>query len=479
MNFTPVAFRAATLLPYVEPLPFDPYDLRRHGCYPHQLDLLQQVVDRIRQGYRRILIQLPTGGGKTKLATALLASADCAQFIVHRKELIEQTSRAFWRAGLAHSFVAAGKPFEPDAALLLAGIATLAERLGVVLPPEMAVWDEAHHLNASTWAEAMAAYPDALHIGLTATPQRLDGRGLGDHFETMVLGPSVKWLIAEGYLSDFDYYGPPPVDEDDDALLGDVVDHYQRFALGEQGIVFASSRDHSRALAEEFRRRGVSALHVDGSMSAAKREEADRLFRSGEVQVETNVNLFGEGYDVPNIGYVGLARRTQSLSWFLQMVGRALRVAPGKTRAVICDHGNNWFHHGMPDDDRAWTLDGRLKGSGPGGCNADAEPIHQCLQCYLIVKSFIKVCSRCGTPFPVKSRNMRLRAGELVKIERAEAREGAEAARKAAERARKSEERACAGHGELVQLARSRGYKNPEGWARLRMSFRSSWKGAA
>ena len=459
-------------------LPFDPADFARHGPYPHQLDLLLRLVDAIQQGYRRILIQLPTGGGKTKLATALLASASSAQFIVHRKELIEQTSRAFWAAHVAHGFVAADKPYDPDAAVLLCGIVTLAERLGIVLPPDIVVWDEAHHISASTWTDVFDTYPDALHIGLTATPQRLDGRGLGDHFETMILGPSVKWLIGNGYLSDFDFYGPPPADEDDAALLGDVVDHYLQHAAGEPGIVFASNRQHSRALAEEFNRRGVPAMHVDGTMSTKERERADTLFRSGAIKVLTNVNLVGEGYDVPNVVYVALARRTQSLSWYLQMVGRGLRVAPGKRRAIICDHGNNWFTHGMPDDDRAWTLDGRLKGSGPG-CNSDAEPIHQCLTCFRITYSVVKVCPGCGTAFPTKTRNLRLRAGELVKIERAEAREEREAARKAAERARKAEERACVGRTELEELARSRGYKNPEGWARLRMSLRSTWKAAA
>lgn len=480
---------------FLPPLPFDASDFDRHGPRDYQFDLLWDLVDAIRRGHRRILLQLPTGGGKTKLATALLASAARAQFIVHRKELIEQTSRAFWGAGVPHSFIAADKPFERDAAVLLAGIATLAMRLGVVLPPEIVIWDEAHHISASTWSDVFNSYPDALHIGLTATPQRLDGRGLGEHFETMILGPTVRWLIDNAYLSDFDYYGPPPAAEDDAAVIGDVVDHYLTHAAGQQGIVFAANRDHSRALAAEFVRRGVPALHVDGSMSTGRREEADRLFRSGDVLVETNVNLFGEGYDVPNIGYVGLARRTQSLSWYLQMVGRGLRpvyggefdldtllgrqraiVAGGKPNTVICDHGNNWFTHGMPDDDRAWSLAGRLRGAG-AGCNDDATPIHQCMTCYMITPSLVRVCPGCGVEFPTVTRNIRFKEGTLSKIERDAIRQ-----QKAEEKAklamiRKAEEREAKSERQLVELGQRRGYPNPKGWARQMLSRRASWKG--
>ncbi len=502
MNALALAFQAAMpLFPPPSPalfgpsLPFDPGDFDRHGPRDYQLDLLWAVVDAVRQGHRRILLQLPTGGGKTKIATALLASASWAQFIVHRKELIEQTSRSFLSAGVAHSFVAADKPYDPDAAVLLCGIVTLAERMGVVLPPDIVVWDEAHHLNAATWAEVMRAYPDALHIGLTATPQRLDGRGLGEHFETMVLGPSVRWLIDNAYLSDFDYYGPPPSGANESALLGDVVDHYLAHAAGQQGIVFASNRDHSKELAAEFVRRGVPALHVDGSMSARRRNEADRLFRSGDVLIETNVNLFGEGYDVPNIGYVGLARRTQSLSWFLQMVGRGLRpvyggdfdletllgrrqaiVWGGKHKAVICDHGNNWFAHGMPDDERAWSLAGKLRGSG-AGCNDDATPIHQCMNCYMITPSKERVCPGCGTAFPTVTRNIRFKEGTLTKIEREEARAQKEAEKKKAALIRKAEEREAKSERQLVELGERRDYPNPKGWAKSVLRRRAQWKG--
>lgn len=490
---TALALRSA--LPFcplpVYRAPFDPFDFQRHGPRDYQLDLLWQIVRAIEAGHRRILVQLPTGGGKTKLATALLATASAAQFIVHRKELIEQTSSAFWRADLPHGFVAADKPFDPYAEVLLCGIVTLAERLGIVLPPEIAVWDEAHHLNATTWAEVMAAYPDAIHIGLTATPQRLDGRGLGEHFDIMLLGPSTKTLIRRGFLSDFDYYAPPANFDDDAALLGDVVDHYLALAPGQPGLIFASNRQHGIDITAEFVRRGVSAAYVDGTMTPTQRRTIDEDFRTGRTKVLVSVKLIGEGYDVPEVAYVALACRTKSLSWFLQMVGRALRpvyadgmpvwsdadrlaalAAGPKPRAIICDHGNNVLEHGMPDDERAWTLDGRLKGNA-GGANSDAEPIHQCLNCYRVTFSKIRVCPGCGTEFPTKTRNLRIRDGELAKIERDEARLEAEIAREVAARARKLEEWKAERFSDFLQIAKDRGYKNPKGWAKLKMKLRA------
>ncbi|MGN5375818.1 DEAD/DEAH box helicase [Sphingomonas hankookensis] len=495
-----LAWAAAPFLPppiIAEPLPwlpFDPDDFERHGPRCYQLDILWQIVEAIEAGHRRILVQLPTGGGKTVLATALLASAERAQFLVHRDELIEQTSKTLWRSQIPHSFVASGKPFDPDAAVLLSGIATLAKRLNAVLAPDIVIVDEAHHAVSNSWSDVIAAFPDAIIIGLTATPQRLDGRGLDAQFDHLILGPPVRWLIDEGYLSDFDYYAPPLGGQDDAAIIGDVLAHWQRLAGGGQGIVFASNREHSRGIVSEFVTAGVRALHVDGTLNPTARREADALFRSGAVTLESNVALFGEGYDIPNIVYCAIARRTQSLSWFLQMVGRALRpvYAPGfdlstragrlaaiaagpKPRAIICDHGNNWFSHGMPDDPRAWSLAGKLKGSG-AGCNDDAAPIHQCLNCYMITPSIVRQCPGCGTEFPVVTRNIRFKEGFLTKIERDERR-----AQKAEEKAkqsmlRKAEEQACRSEASLIELAKKRGYDNPVGWAKVRLRARAQGK---
>lgn len=458
----------------------------------YQLDILQRVAALMRQGVRRVLIQLPTGGGKTVMAGQALLSAQqsgfAGQFIVHRKELIDQTSESFDRMDLPHGFIAAGRPLDLHAATTLAGVQTLANRLDLVLPPNLVIVDEAHHAGAGTWERVLAAYPDAFILGLTATPERLDGRGLNEHFDALVIGPSVAELIERGFLSPYDYYAPSRPDltglhttggdfnrgevaglMDRAELIGDVVEHYQRLAPGQQGIVFAAGREHSRNLAEAFLAAGVRAAHVDGAMPDRERKRIDGAFRAGEIDVMTNVDLFGEGYDVPGIVYCGMARPTKSLSLFMQQAGRALRTAPGKTRAIICDHASNAFTHGLPDDDREWSLEGRAARKR-AACNDDAEPVRQCMTCYRVYPSSEKSCPGCGATATATPREIRVKEGELEKLER-------EAAKKRQQAVRKAEEQACGSYADFFDLAVSRGYAKPAGWARMRADLKQNYRG--
>lgn len=501
----------ATLIPELAhwAIPFRDALVQEIELRDYQLDLIRRVVQAMLAGYRRILVVLPTGGGKTVMAAAMLYSASAlgfpSQFIVHRKELIEQTSKTFAGNDLNHSFVAAGKPFDPAAAVLLAGVQTLANRLDLVLPPNTAIIDEAHHATAATWRQVMDAYGDGYIVGLTATPQRLDGQGLGDHFDVMIEGPTTAELIEWGYLSPFDYYAPSTPDLssvptrmgefarealaaalDKPKLIGDIVEHYLRLAKGEQGIVFAASREHSRHLADAFRGEGVRAAHVDGDMSDKERAAIDAAFRAGDLDMMTNVDLFGEGYDVPGVVYCGLGRPTKSVALHLQQCGRDLRVIYGtghdlrtqagriaaiasgpKPKGIICDHAGNANRHGLPDQDRTWTLEGRPKGSRATGCNDDATPIRQCLVCFRVVPSVVAICPGCDTPFPRQVRELKQEAGELKKIAKAE--HAAEMAR------RKAELRECKTLADFEAFARKHGYKNPEAWASLQKSMRRDY----
>jgi superfamily II DNA or RNA helicase len=477
----------------------------------YQLDLLQRAAALMRQGYRRVLIVLPTGGGKTLTAGQALLSAVgsgfTGQFVVHRKELLDQTSDSFNAMGLTHGFIAAGRPLDLTADMILAGVQTLANRLHLVLPPDLGIVDEAQHATAATWARVMEAYPDAYILGLTAAPERLDGRGLGDHFDAMVIGPSVAELIERGFLSPYDYFAPSRPDlsgvhtvagdfnkaeveavMDRPELVGDIVQHYLRLAAGQRGIVFAASREHSRNIAEAFRAAGIRAEHVDGSTPDRERARIDADFRSGAIDIMTNVDLFGEGYDVPGIVYCGLARPTKSLSLFMQQCGRALRTAPGKKRAIICDHAGNAFTHGLPDDPREWTLEGRA----PRVRVAldDAEPIHQCPECFRAYPSVLPACPGCGVEKPATSREIKQREGELEKLER-EAMKRRQAEERAAEKerlalekaaatrarkvARKAEEDACTSCEDFENLARARGYDKPVRWSQMKMAMRTSY----
>ncbi|AYJ85759.1 DEAD/DEAH box helicase [Sphingomonas paeninsulae] len=456
----------------------------------YQDGMLEEARGHMRAGVRRILLQLPTGGGKTVMAAKMLGGASAraiaSQFLVHRRELIEQTSDTFRRVDIPHGIIAAGFVENRDRLVQIAGVHTLGNRLDTATPPGMIVCDEAHHAVAGTWGKILERYGNAFLIGLTATPERLDGRGLKDHFDVIVKGPSVAELIARGFLSPYTYYAPGKPDllgvptragdfnrgelgaaMDKPKLIGNVVEHYQKLAAGKQGVVFAASVEHSKHLAEAFTAAGVRAAHVDGSMDERDRKRIVSAFRAGDIEIMSNVDLFGEGFDVPGLVYCGLARPTKSLSLHLQQVGRALRVMQGKEQAIICDHAGNAFVHGMPDDPREWSLEGRHKRAGGGGGPTDAMVIHQCLTCYRVSPSRLACCPGCGTEFPNRSRTLEQEAGELTALERIAAKAKATADRKA-------EERECKSLADFEALGRKRGYE--PGWARHQWSFRSKFR---
>lgn len=458
----------------------------------YQADILWRVSLAMQLGYRRILIVLPTGGGKTKMAAAMIQSAVAqalsAQFLVHRKELIRQTARSFREEHIVPGFIASGWAMDTDAQVTLAGVQTLVNRLNIVLPPTLVIIDEAHHATAASWARILATYgTDSFIVGLTATPQRLDGRGLNEHFDIMIEGPTVAELIKWGFLSPFDYYAPDIPDTtglktqmgdfekaaaaelvDKPKLIGNVAEHYLRLARGEQGIVFASSIEHSKRLADAFRGEGVRAVHVDGTMDD-ERDKAMAAFEARDIDVLMNVDLFDEGVDVPGIVYLGIHRLTKSLVKHRQQCGRVLRTIRGRPdkMAIMCDHAGNALRGlGLPDDDVEWSLEGNTKAPKGSGGPGDAIPIHQCKACFLVLPSSVPVCSRCGTEFEVKVRGgPREIEGKLTKLERIEMQKR--------KRARElAEERACRSYIELVDLGKSRGYRFPAQWAQKRGLYR-------
>lgn len=487
-NLTPTNALHASIAtgtwPDISPYTRVPVDFRLFdpGLHWWQADLLCEVAWYMRAGYRRVLLQCPTGGGKTVMAESVLRSARMqgldAQFLVHRKELIKQTSRRFTSSRLDHSFVAADFPFDPEAGLLLAGVQTLIRRLGQVLPPTLVIVDEAHHACSATYTEILERWPDAFILLLTATPERLDGRGLGEHADVMVRGPSPRWLIDNGYLSDFDYYAPSipdfgKIDPDrqreaaakvmqQPKLIGDMVEHYLAVGGGGQGIVFAQNREHSRRLAEAYTANGIPAMHVDGDTPREERDRFDDAFRAGDIRIGTNVALFGEGYDVPGISYLGVGAATKSLINHLQWCGRVLRYVEGK-RAAICDHAGNALPPqlggrglGLPDDDREWSLLGRAERKA--AAEKDWTSITQCMECFRVYPSASPCCPGCAADRPAQPRVVKQEAGKLSKLER-------EALRKSAFERRREEERQCTTYAQFISLATARGYTAPQGWA--------------
>lgn len=433
---------------------------------PYQTEIIQQTRQLMQQGCRSILIQAPTGSGKTALTAHMLTTAASkgirSFFCVHRKELIMQSAKAFDEIGLPFGIIASG--FHEDARPLvqIVSIQTLARRINKVKRPSLVVWDESHHCPSKSYDIIYRQYSEAYHIGLTATPQRLDGTGLGKWFTRMVQGPSVAALISQGYLSPYKAYAPSQIDTsglhirmgdfvqaeavaqvDRPTITGDAVSHYQRFAPGKRAIVFCASIQHSMHVVQQFLESGIPSEHVDGDTDSRTRDAAMRRFRDGETLILSNVDLFGEGLDVPSLEAVILLRPTASLGLHLQQLGRCLRPQDGKS-AIILDHAGNIMRHGLPDEPREWTLEGRKRKK----TDAPGEPkIRICKLCFAAIPAGQAIC-RCGYVFPVTPREVVEQAGELQEVDPEQLR-----------RIRKQEQGQARGLQELIQLGKLRGYK--------------------
>lgn len=441
---------------------------------PYQISLIEQARELMKQGCKSILIQSPTGSGKTLLTAHMLHTAVSkgmrSWFVVHRKELIDQSSRAFKLEGLKHGYIATGYGKHIGCSTQLATIQTLAKRYSAYRAPNLIVWDECHHIAAGSWKKIFEAFPNSYHIGLSATPQRLDGQGLGKFFSKMLQGPTVSWLIENGFLSKYKLYAPSHVnlenvhkrmgdyarDElstavDKPVITGSAIEHYRKYAYGKRAIVFAVSVEHSKHIVEQFQKEGFNAKHIDGETSADERENSIRAFKDGNVQVLSNVELFGEGFDVPAMEVAILLRPTQSLGLYLQQVGRALRVFEDKQHAVILDHVGNCERFGLPDQEREWSLEGRETKAG-----TYEVPVKICPRCFG-AQVLAKQCAFCGLVFPVQAREVETIAGELKEID--------EAQQLALKLKWKMEQGRSKGYRELVALGQQRGYKSASRWA--------------
>ena len=432
----------------------------------------QEAIDRTRKAlrhHRRVLLTAPTGAGKTAMAAFMLKGAVerglRAWFLVHRRELVEQTGRTLERVGVDHGFVASGFPISYRKPVTLCSVQTVVRRLDRLPKPDLLVWDEAHHCAAGTWQRIAEHFPGAYHVGLTATPERLDGKGLDDMFRALVPGPSISWLIENGYLSKYRVWSHPAPDvahirmrgADFDAsaleeamdrphILGDAVKHFTEICPTARAVAFCVSVDHAIHTRDAFRAAGYAAEELDGTVDGATRKRVVGAFRRGEIQILTSIDLFGEGFDLPELEAAILLRPTASLGLYMQQVGRALRTAPGKPYAIILDHAGNVARHGLPDDEREWTLQGRKKRKG------GAALTKVCSGCFGTVPAAALSCEHCGHVFKIVAREINQRDGALAEMDL-----------EARRRARKSEVGRAQTYEELVAIGAARGYK--PGWA--------------
>ena len=354
-------------------------------------DYQKRVIDEIystwQLGKRAILLAMPTGSGKTRtfseLAKHFYDRHQRVLLLVHREELLWQARNTLEKTLRSPvGIIKADQPMHLEHSVQCASVQTLVKRLekqeidlGAIA---LIIIDEAHLSLAPSYLKILSRFPEALILGVTATPSRLDGRGFDRLYEELVMGPSVSELIWRGFLADYDVLAPEsflPTEEgiriaggdfnsadlaeriDRRYVAGCAVDAYLRHAHQKRCVVFAINLDHSKAIAERYRTAGIAAEHIDGETAPKDRQGILERFRSGQTQVLCNVNLFTEGFDVPEIEVIQLCRPTKSVALHLQMLGRGLRPKGGR-KALVLDHAGNCLRLGGAKAERNWTLQG-------------------------------------------------------------------------------------------------------------------------
>jgi DNA repair protein RadD len=414
-------------------------------------DFQGDALDRVRRhwgaGKRHVLLQMPTGAGKTVVAahamTETAARGGECLFIVSRRELVRQACQKLAAYGTEFGVVMAGVPADPGRKVQVASKETLHSR-GVLrktmpLPrAKLVVVDEARHSLSPAWLALLARYKDAYWLGLDATPARGDGQGLGRHFDEMVCGATYRELLAGGHLVPIEVFAPHVPDlkgvkinrsgknkgDYDEGqlekvmnkpkLVGDVVSHWKRLAPTRLTLVFASGIKHSMHLRDQFLAAGIRAAHLDGASPTGVRDATLEDFERRRVQVLCSCDLFNEGLDVPAASCAVLARPTRSVVGYRQRLGRIMRPYPGKISGVLIDHAGAVYEHGMPDEEGEWSLADGYKPKAGGDKPRESKP-HLCPQCGFMFRGS-RVCPNCETTLEVRPAAVECAKGELVKV---------------------------------------------------------------
>lgn len=373
----------------------------------YQQDLITGVHNAWAEGYKRPCIVLPCGGGKS-IITADMAKRTTQRgknvlFLVHRQELCEQIENTFTTYGVNMDYCHIGM------------VQTVTRRLDKIERPSLIITDENHHCLANSYKRIYEHF-DTYCVGVTATPVRLNGGGLGEINDRLIIGISAKELIRRKCLAPYDYYAPPVADlsgiksrngdyaaEDIEAALnkphiyGDVIGYYKQLAEGVKTVCYCATVKHSQDMAEAFRAVGIPAAHIDGTTPKTQRADIIRGFREGSIKILCNVDLISEGFDVPDCGAVILLRPTKSLTLYIQQSMRCMRYQPDK-KAIIIDHVGNVHRHGLPDSDREWTLDPK-----PPSKKKNSVSVRQCTECFY-THTPAPVCPNCGHIYEIKQK---------------------------------------------------------------------------
>lgn len=389
---------------------------------PYQIEILNETRKAYAEGSKAPCIVAPCGAGKSVIVAEI---AKCATekgnrvlFLVHRQELCEQIERTFqwWGVNMRLCYVGM--------------VQTVARRMKRIHRPKLIITDENHHSLAATYKKIYAYFFDAKRVGVTATPIRLNGDGLGDVNDKLIMGVSTKWLIENKYLAPFDYYAPHITDLtglrssrgeyiasditkrlDKPSIYGDVIKYYSELSNQKQAICYCASIEHSKKMAEQFCDAGIIAVHIDGETPTGSRATIIDDFRAGKIKILCNVDLISEGFDVPDCNTAILLRPTKSLTLYIQQSMRCMRYKENK-RAVIIDHVGNYARFGLPDADRKWSLNVKPKLEEKEKTEEKIR-VRQCPECYF-THEYSPQCPKCGYVYEVEGRKIQVNASSKL-----------------------------------------------------------------
>ena len=445
----------------------------------YQEEALNKIRDSFRRGNKRVLLVAPTGSGKTVIASAMIKATlekhNPCLFVAHRRELVMQCSNKLHDFDVNHSVLMAGKSGISWAKTTVASVQTFTARKDskyfIKPSAKLVILDEAHRSVSKSFRDLVDEYPDAYVIGLTATPCRADGKGLGNMYDDLVECGNIRELTDRGYLVPNRIVAPTMPDlkgirvargdyeantlserMNQPKLVGDIVTHWMRHAENRPTVVLCTSIAHSRYIAQIFRKNGIAAGHVDGEMPELEREQVLNDLHTGKIKVLSNCQVLTEGWDEPKVSCVILARPTKSYSLYLQMVGRSLRPFEGKKDTLIIDHSGCVYEHGFPEDVPEWELTEGIvkdpKKAEPKDIDKQPFTCTKCHHVYTPFKGAIE-CPACGFAPTAQDKMILIKEGRLVELPKDEAKINAQDKQ--------------AFYAQLVYYARQKNYK--EGWA--------------
>ena len=448
--------------------------------FKDQQECVLALQGKYAKGYKAPVLVAPCGFGKTVLfsyiAKKVVEKNNSVIICTHRQELLNQTCNTLDKFNVSHETITSGKS-NVKHSVIVASIPTLVKRLNETEEPTLLIFDECHHILSTTWKKIVSHFGKSKLLGVTATPWRMNGEGLGQIFDCMVLAPTAAELMECGRLAKPVYYAPPQVVEFEDMRIiggdyskteissvmnkphvtGDAIMHYKKICPDASAVAFCATVKHAEDVATEFKNAGIAAESIDGldNLRASKIKD----FAAGKIKVLTSCELISEGFDLPAVSAAIMLRPTASLAVWVQQAGRALRVAPGKDKAIILDHVGNSLRHGFIEHITEWSLEGIKRKQK----DKEAMPLcRRCEKCFLVFPVGKRQCPECGGQPVLSRKELKKIQGELQKMEAAQKKLNTANERKQAKTLE-----------ELIALGRMRNYKSPYAWAQHILNGRS------